>query len=292
MRTARRVTKGDLLRTLLVISVASFASSIRADDESRWVPGLAFEGGVTFQKVEGDAGSTVRPSADGDDQNVTPFVGLNAEIAAPAWLPGGIRPFLHAGLLVGFPVERGVAREGDPGKIRIPMAVPGVLPEQAVTGVGSETVVESDSLSYEAGAGIILPFDLWERQVHAKPSFEWLHYELEVSGTVNRAINPDGTPPLDELVLLGDRTRRAYDAIGPGFEIELEAGRAGDFAISCFLKGAAYAVLGDREIDLSDTQPAVSPGFPDPHSAVWSFEIDPWIYRASAGVRIQWQPED
>jgi hypothetical protein len=105
---------------------------------------------------------------------------------------------------------------------------------------------------------------------------------------------------------------KTYDGIGPGLELEMIAGRFGQIGVSLFVNANAYRILGDREVAFSardDTLPALPyvwapsdpgpprvseiPGNPnglpaDTYTASWSFEVDPWLFRAGVGVRFHW----
>src|SRR5262245_26393845 len=86
---------------------APAAKRSRQVGADRWVPSLAVVSGVTGQKWKGTASSTcsgctnatgplVRPSIRGDDVDVTPFVGGQAELMTPE-LPIPLSPRFFAG---------------------------------------------------------------------------------------------------------------------------------------------------------------------------------------------------
>ena len=88
----------------------------------------------------------------------------------------------------------------------------------------------------------------------------------------------------------------------------MEAARWGSVGISLYIDGHAYRVLGDRKVTVSNSvvyDQAVGgylvplsvqnyggttrPPIPaDTYSVRWSFEVDPWMYRAGAGLRFSW----
>jgi hypothetical protein len=92
-----------------------------------------------------------------------------------------------------------------------------------------------------------------------------------------------------------------FDGIGPGLEIEMEVGKFGPIGASLFIGGAAYKILGKRDVSFANSvsfeagEPVgVLPGGDgldlgaDTYNGDWSYEVDPWLYRARVGLRFQW----
>jgi hypothetical protein len=275
------------------------------DETDRWVPALAVFSGVLVQKVEATVVSSVRPAPsdlpdqpppgtpfDGDDVAVDPFVGGTAELMTPglSFVPGRPRLFLHGDVAAQFGFERDVVKEGNPGEM--PRVDDGGLPipELAVPGQGSVVTAEAGQFLFSAGAGVAFTVEAWERRLRIKPSVEYMQEKIEVTGVVHRAedTNPDDPSTVaDRFIEMQGSGKKTYRGIGPGLEVELDTARAGPFMLTIFLNGAAYKILGDREISFTDS-------FTDEHgteTAAWSFEKDPWSYRAGVGLRFRWLPE-
>jgi hypothetical protein len=128
-------------------------------------------------------------------------------------------------------------------------------------------------------------------------------------------INPDwfyGQPNLNYAlqpgftreIVLGAQGSQHFNGIGGGVDLEMDVWRAGPFGVSLFLGGSFYRILGDRTLDLSDsaefdyTEKVREPddnydgtevSLPEnTFTANWSFEVDPWMYRAGLGLRFHW----
>jgi hypothetical protein len=281
------------------------------DETERWVPAFSFDSGVLVQDSDADVRSgmlmgagapslincfgdlnpdtdTVRCPASGSDLMVTPFVAGSVEVMTPALLamPGLPRLFVHGGAAASFGFTRDVAKEGSPDTME---AAPGVafLQEQAILGQGSETSAEVKPLLVTAGAGVAFTVDAWGRRFRIKPSFEYLREEIEVKGTVNRAvkINDPATSIADfRLIELRGSTRDYFHGIGPGLELEADAARTGPVMLTLFVAGKAYAFLGDLEMTTSDSDA-------DGNTAHWRFEKNRWAFKGGVGLRFRWLPE-
>jgi hypothetical protein len=295
------------------------------------VPSLAPIFGTTIQRWEGGVESQIcrgctfpspmsqalRPAASGDDRDVTPFIGGNLELMTPE-LPIPTRPRLFVGgeIAATFGVDRTIAQEADPVGLSSPFP-PGTpnqpFSEDTLLGQGSETIATLGSPFYSAYAGVAFPFQLYGRQLRIRPAFAWMHYTVDVEGTVLDAEcldqpppRPQGIPPnlcntvvsqgvvvegiLREIQLEGSDTG-SFDGIGPGLDIEMDTGVFGPLGTSIFLGGRAYRILGDRKIEVEGSQsfPDQGPGLPMSETgARWSFEADPWMYRVFVGLRVQW----
>lgn len=205
---------------------------------------------------------------------------------------------------------------------------PGFYTEKAIGGQGSETESTVQTLVWAAGMGLAFPFEVRGRLLRLKPSFGWIRYEVEVEGIVVRALKNDRPDPQQRLgrvirdctfspdtenptsatcsgVSLSGSGSQWFNGIGPGLELEMDAFRWGPIGVSLFLGGNAYKILGERRVSFSEsvTYPNPSPPNPpvpgppplapnripaDTYSANWSFEVDPWLYRAGVGIRFHW----
>jgi hypothetical protein len=182
--------------------------------------------------------------------------------------------------------------------------------ESAVNGLGTEVSAKVNTLVYGANIGVAFPFALGKRRLRIKPSFAWINYEVEATGTVVDAIcNPpnrctDTTSPFgvmregnlrDTTLTAGDSRR--FNGIGPGLDIEVDTGRFGPIGTSLFLGGRAYRILGNRKINfgaaasfppLPPAPPAVNPIPAADSAARFGVKVDPWMFRAHVGIRFMW----
>jgi hypothetical protein len=343
-----------LLCTVITVELALLAAPASAQDEApapdaqeesapseqpserskqlgadRWVPSLAVVSGVTYQKWDADVSSTctgctnlateplARPSASGDDNDVTPFVGGQLELMTPELpLPLSPRLFVGGGMVAAFGTDRQVANEGNPGPIESPLLTPdtdaSVVIESAMLGQGSRTSAEIvDDWIYEAHAGLAFPLEFLGRQFRLKPSAGWIHYEIDVEGRVADAecsqrnatsvtltncnpltpIPPSVAGVLREIQLSGNDSG-SFHGIGGGLDLEMDVFHIGPFGSALFIGAHAYKVLGEREIEFSSSASFPNnDGFglgPAEYSASHSLEVDPWFYRMGLGFRMQW----
>jgi len=273
---------------------------------------------------------------DDDDLFLTPFVGGSAEVMTPALqgVPGRPRLFAHGDLLGAFAFQRNVAKQGVPGAVEYPapgrvdpsdpnspIAPPDLPPgstlikvaagtaEGTLPGIGATTSGEVTSLVASAGLGVAFTLDALERRIRIRPSIEYMREDIEVIGRLVRAYQVDtgllkdavpGAPLinsvyLDTIDLRAEKTR-AFHGIGPGLEVEMDAARAGPVMLSLFASGQAYKMLGDLDVELSDSQEVVADGTyvltNQTVEADWDFHIHSWAYRGGVGLRFRWLPED
>jgi hypothetical protein len=298
----------------------------------RWVPSLAVVSGITYQKWDADASSTctgctnpaneplARPSASGDDNAVTPFVGGQLELMTPELpLPLSPRLFVGGGMVAAFGTDRQVANEGNPGPIDLPLLTDddaSVVIESAMLGQGSRTSAEIvDDWIYEAHAGLAFPLEFLGRQFRLKPSAGWIHYEVDAKGRVSdaecvqRAANtptvtncnavtppppflPGYFPGLTRAIELTGDDSGSFHGIGGGLDLEMDVFHIGPFGSALFIGAHAYKILGEREIEFSGSASfPVSEGFglgPAEYASNYRVEVDPWFYRMGLGFRMQW----
>jgi hypothetical protein len=286
----------------------------RQAGEDRWVPSLAILGGLTFQQQEGAANSVrfpgsnpppvpLRGPVDGDDLAASPFVGAALQLMTPA-LPVPTRPrfFVSGEILPTFASDRALALEGDPDCARRPdpgagciRDEPDTLPDlpfaqDAVLGIGTELTATVDTLVFGASLGAAFPFQIGERQLRIKPSVGWIRYKVEAQGlVVDAACPPPPNVPtctrstLVETSLSGSGSQW-FDGIGPGLELEMDAGRFSPLGVSLFLGAGGYYTLGDRSFAFGASDTVGS----DLAVAAFQVEVDPWMIRAHAGIRIHW----
>ena len=229
----------------------------------------------------------------GEDWAVSPYVGVNAELMTPA-LPGGIRFFVNGEYLPTFGADLDVQKVGDPSGLEVPVesyslerfcdpnvivsGAPGnpwragcncpygfgCFSEEAITGAGTKTTATMGRDVFGAAVGVALPFEMFGRKLMLKPSVGWIHYQVDVAGTVLRGIKSEvdvGTGnsprfrglPVTRFVQLSDSATPGFNAIGPGLELEMEVHQVGPVETSLFLDAHGYRVVGSRKVKLSDT---------------------------------------
>ena len=293
------------------------------EGEDRWVPSLAITAGVTIQRQSGEVNSVIvedmlpppvslRGFHEDDDLAVSPFVGFDLQVMSPA-LPVPTRPriFFGAEILPTFAVSRDLAFEGDPGCVRGPeVDAPCArdedgsrrrpFGEDSLNGEGSRTRARVQKLTYGASLGAAFPFEIADRPIRFKPIVAFMSYRINASGlVVNGACDPTDTCTdwtfsgfvipgfLRESTLTATRDRRFY-AVGPGFDVEMDTGRFGPIGSALFIGMRAYAVMGDRTIKFGTEETYDDQIGNDLEAAEFTVRVDPWIYRASLGIRFQW----
>ena len=299
----QRLFLASVLVAWIAPSWAASADDASAIDETqRWVPSVGIIWGLFGQ--DSDASSVtstlngsnppepVRPATSGSQVLLAPFAGGTFELMSPRLFESGGRPRLFAHVdgtaAIGFSYD--VAKEGDPGRL-VPPSFP--VPEAVVSGQGSKTEAEIDTAILTSGAGVAFAVALGDWHFRIKPSFEYIREEIEVKGTVSRAVTLPPIPPppgastnFRFIDLAGSKTK-TFHGIGPGLEIELDATRIENFAITVFLSGQAYALLGNRDVDFSDAHTDAI----GTETASWHFRPDPWLYRSAMGIRFRWLPD-
>ena len=155
------------------------------------------------------------------------------------------------------------------------------LEELSILGQGSRTRIQVRRLVWSAGAGIAFSFDVLGRRIRIKPSFEYLHQEMDLIGVVHRAVKLADRPYVSVVDLrdfrqisLTREEKESYDGIGPGLELEIDAARLGPFVSSVYVMGRGYHLFGDLETTFSQTNEFGE-------TATWTFEPDRWVWRAA-----------
>jgi hypothetical protein len=286
--------------------------------EDRWVPSLAITGGVTIQEQDGNSDSfmvdlnsnstPLQGFIEGSDTAVSPFVGGSLELMSPA-LPFSLRPrlFVSGEILPTFAADRDLAVEGNPSCIRGPepnapcASKPGGLSGTSfdadnANGQGSSLVTQVDTLVFGANLGVAFPVEVLERQLRIKPSVGWINYKVEADGLVVDAAcgDPNSIPPstrcndfLREMTLAASDSQR-FNGIGPGVDVEMDAGQLGPLGVSLFLGGRAYAIVGDRDMSFSDTKSYDDQLGTDDATALFKVKVNPWMFRAHVGIRFHY----
>jgi len=302
--------------------------------EDRWIPSFAFTGGVVFGRQhasvssscsepgsdppaptscdpgEPSYGSELRQGATGDELAVTPYVGGNLSLMAPAFaVLGRPRLFASVELPYQFGIDRNVAQRQRPTGLEEPdnVDVTEELDEGALLGAGSRTRTEVQGLAFGASAGVAFGFEAFGKQFRLKPYAGWLRTQIGVRGRVENGIcinNPPGNvkddcdldgvqfgdPGFTRVVTLKAHDSLWLDGLGPGVDLEMDTGRLGPYTVSIFLGGGAYYLLSDRTAAFSATQ-TIGPdtlGAPVDYHADFTFRVNPWLYRGGLGLRFSW----
>lgn len=274
----------------------------------------------------------LRPNRRSDQVAVNPFVSGSLELASPrlGLLPGRPRAFVAGELLQIFAQRRDIAKEGSPSVIYFPQGKTRAmdLGQPAVLGQGTRVSSEVQRLGWSARGGLAFPFELLGRRLWLKPSFGWLRYQVDIETVMIAAIKDDPVndvnamsygPGIREVSFSGSASG-TYDSVGPGLELEMEAGRFGPLGVSLFMNGDAYWVLGERRVQLSNRLdcPAFDPYKPtagcstgllealdtnlpnvlkpipeanigaDTYTARFTFGVSPVVYRGGLGIRFHW----
>lgn len=294
---------------LLAANPAGAADPASGDRDmfDRWTPSLAINIGFTTQEVRGSVESTefipafgsifpvdLRPSDKSQQHFTTADVGGSIELQTPQLLSLEILSFrLAPSLFIGGEIlnvsaqSRPIAREGNPSELGDD---PGdeVFPEDAILGQGSMTESDMRNVMYGARIGISIPIQIGDWRVSIKPAARYLNQKYKFNGIAldaNRGGLLGDLPPTSTVEMYGDDSLDVH-AVGPGLEIEVDAVQIGSFAGSVFVSGGAYNVLSERKTKFfANARNSVDTR---DNTAEWKAEIEPWIYRASAGFRIKW----
>jgi hypothetical protein len=227
------------------------------------------------------------------------MVGASLELMTPSLLGDALlrpRLFAHGDVAAAFAYERNLAGVEGPGEFALPtgLIVTGPpdnfnMEELSVRGQGSRTRMQVRRFVYSGGAGLAFSFDVLERRVRIKPSFEYFREEMDFIGIANRAvklIRPTGSTDLHafRFISLSATERKSYDGIGPGIELEVDAARLGPFVSSVFVMGRGYHLLGNLDVSMTATNQFGE-------TASWTAELDRWAWRSGVGIRFRWIPE-
>lgn len=271
---------------------------VASGDADRWVPAVsAFGGAITeIWNAEGDSESRV--PFDGGSNVIFPFAGISAEIMTPAPISmwGKPRLFLHGDVAGSLDSGWNTAKEGSQGIVGIPIidfdmdGIPDLEPSViSSTGKGSTARHEAEPLRLSAGLGVAFEFTLFERTLRLRPSLEYQWQETEFRLFVSDVESIAGTLNCPCRILQSaTRDTQAFHGIGPGLELELDAGRAGPLLVSVFVGLQGYRELGERNIRVTR-----SDQYDDgkSSSAEATFHKDAWSFNGTVGLRFHWLPE-
>jgi hypothetical protein len=236
-------------------------------------------------------------NSESSDTSVASLVGASLELMTPALIDILLRPrlFVHGDFAGAFSFERNLAGEGSPGAFGLPSGLfrsnnpaNDDLEELAITGQGSRARIQVRPYVFSGGGGVAFTLDVLGHRVRIKPSFEYLHYEMDLIGVVQRAIKlrkPSGLVDASGFrrITLSHEQKESYDGIGPGLELELDASRLGPIVTSVYVMGRGYHLFGDLEQTFSDTNQFGE-------TATWTIEPENWVWRGGVGFRLRWLP--
>jgi len=177
-------------------------------------------------------------------------------------------------------------------------------------GQGTSAIAHVDTLVFGANLGVAFPVQFRDRQLRIKPSLGWINYKVDVDGLVVDAAcaarvqipglpnqfmggctdTTDSTGTVHEGFLrqpeaLAASDSQRFNGIGPGVDVEMDAGQLGPFGVSLFLGGRAYAIIGDRDISFSATESYDDQLGTDDATALFGVKVDPWLFRGHVGIR-------
>jgi len=287
------------IRGIAAMIAAVFYPLVGSGDADNWAPAVSAFGGVITEMWDLRGDSDARVPFSGDADSVSPFVGASVEIMTPApfssW--GKPRLFVHGDIAISFDAGRNTAKEGSQGKVGIPIidfdmdGMPDAQPSvMSATGTGSTARHEAEPLRLSAGLGVAFELELLGRNLRLRPSVEYQWQETETRLLVSDAESSGGSLSCPCRVLqLAARETHIFHGIGPGLELELDAGRLGPFAMSVFGGVQGYRELGGRRVRMN-----VNDTFDDgkPANAEATFERNAWSFNGLAGLRFRWLPQD
>ena len=255
----------------------------------------------------------LRNPADGKEFGFWPGVGIDVHLMSPQIdvLPMNLGPrvFVNGEVMAVFPPERSTANEGSLTGLAFPEQLRDLtqFPAGAIGGVGTKTTSKADTFEYGAQVGLSFPLDIYGRRMRIKPSFGWLRYTIDITGSLLAALKDDFNGvaldrtygPNSRIIDIEKRISKDINAIGPGIEVELESGQFGPIGAAVFASAHGYKVLGDREFRIREsvTFPGGGGGPLDPgpdglaedtYRAEWNHEIKPWVYKLKMGIRFHY----
>ena len=300
----------------LIIGIAGWPRLGLGDDTLRdlktgWALSLGISSSAVVQRVQASIGTgniycpgppicafvphenPIQPGAPKTERErtFTPALSATFELMSPSLIDGlgAPRPFAHVDQAYTFGFDRDITVLGAPGPITFPPNPPFPNPvEELIQGQGSNASFDPNSFQFSGGLGIAFTFEVADRTLRLKPSFEYMREDIEFNGEVVRMITSrkaeTGVPALYRTIRLTGSDRETYHSIGPGLEVEIDTRRAGPLMLSLFAGARAYAIVGDLEVQFEDTNEYGE-------NAVWSFLPNRWLFMGNVGLRFRWVSE-
>jgi hypothetical protein len=306
----RRLARAGFFGIVGVVGLGAFAAAAAdavAESEGseiarRWIPSASLLTTGFVDQRSARMESDTSPYRDGDSLGLLWSIGGTADVASPVILdvPGKPRAFAHADVGFVYSLEDPITTEGDPGGT--PRLVEGSNTVEAIAGVGSSVRAEAKPLVLSGGIGSVFEMEVLERGVRIRPTLEWMYRRDTMKATLGGAESESLTPGESECVpdcrtvFIKHQTEKGYHSLGPGIELEADAGRMGDFLLGFYGSFRAYYLVGDRKANLrsrgSWRRLDGSPTTREDTTFVTRYERDPWHYRFGMGFRVLWSPED
>ncbi|MFO0688236.1 MAG: hypothetical protein U0900_05970 [Myxococcota bacterium] len=216
-------------------------------------------------------------------------------------VPGRPRLFMEVNLSAPFGTETQLARRGNPGKIEFPVLPPGSesttpFGERTLSGVGTQITAQQQGPQVHAGLGASFEFPIpGDQLIRIKPAVMYSRTIVDVFAQTRRAVRLNGDTGARQgledfrFILLDESRREVFHSAGPSVEIEYVPGlQWGPFSISLYARG--HAAYSFTSVKTKMQQCNVSGGQPN-ECATWKYTQDPWAYRATAGVHLNWIPK-
>ena len=240
-------------------------------------------------------------NADSSVNTVSPNIGVAIELMAPAldFVPSKPRVFGTFEILPTFAGEATVARTGAATELSAPENLePRFYPASQIEGTGSRITAEVMTTVLAANLGAAFAVEYRDRVLRFKPSVGWLRWGVITEGRALDAYKNDPVTFQIREPLYGDYVRAVevvgrgsgfFNAIGPGFELEMELGRRGELRPVIYAAGFAYHTVGENSITYQGSSGVIT----DPlgsasYLATYTFEVADWSYRAAIGFRLRW----
>lgn len=316
---------GELLIALVITALlagtgiaqttATPPSAAKRAEGARWIPGLSLNTGFLVGQRDGLTESEERGSQVGDTTTFSGFLGARAEIQTPriARIPTAPRIFARADVSYSLDNDEAITNEGDPGDpiTNLDNRLGAGEPVLGVLGVGTTLRSQTEPLILSGALGMIFSKDIAGRTVRFRPSLEWMFLREELRLAFGDA-ESEGSDPIRcnpcRVTSSEIQTTKAYHSMGPGMELDVDAGRWGGFKVSLFTQFKVLRILGDRKVNLASTSSwftreetvvngqavitSIDPAVGRADTTVRAkYRRDPWNYVGLAGIRIVWSPE-
>ncbi len=279
------------------------------DVDGRWIPSASFfsMGHADKRTAVMSADTRLKPEdplldRDGQSLGLPWSFGGTLDLASPVVLdvPGRPRLFAHADVGYTYDVEDPVVTRYDPGgQPNLPANQTSVL---TIANVGASVRVEGKPLVFSGGFGTVFAFDAFDRGFRLRPTLEWMYRRDTMKNQLGAGETESTTPgetecaPACRTLFAESQTEKGFHSLGPGIELEADAGRAGEFLVGFYGSFRAYYLVGDRKANLRTTRSwERTDGQPTTRADtafITQYEREPWHYRFGFGVRVLWSPED
>lgn len=243
------------------------------------------------------------PNVVGSVNSVSPHVGVNLEFFTPSleFVPTKPRFFAAVEFLPTFAPDLTVALNDAATQFLVPDQQTNTFSALAIGGQGSRLNALVMTSVVSADAGIAFEFEFKERLLRFKPFAGWVRWGVQSTGRVlaaykNDPLVPPNFPPFFgpdiRFVTVEGQGSQFFNAVGPGFELELELDKYGPVRPILYLVGAGYKTVGNDTFSYSSSVDVNDALGSARYSATWSFSVDEWSYRAGIGVRLRWVGSD